>query len=122
MKLLIVDDEVKLLELLKGFFALKGDEVFGTGRGEEALNLLQQHQPDVCLLDLRLKGSLDGEAVLAEAKRLSPNTKVIIITGDDHAPKDTLLQAGATAFLRKPIRFDELTQLVQQLSGSAASP
>ena len=72
MKILIVDDEPKLVELLSGHFTHHGHTVRGTGSGEEALGLIQEDPPEVILLDLSLKGKLTGKDVLAHAKHVAP--------------------------------------------------
>lgn len=117
MKLLIVDDEPKLVELLSGHFTHRGHAVRGTGSGEEALGLIQGDPPELILLDLSLKGKLTGKDILAQAKRLAPQARVIIVTGLVEAQPEEFLALGASGVLKKPIQLEELDQLVQQVSG-----
>ncbi len=115
MKLLVVEDETKILELLKGHFERPGYEVKGTETGEEALALLKSFQPDVMLLDLWLKGSTPGMGVLKEASRVAPKTKVVIVTGFDESLAPEAFQLGAVAFLKKPVQLEELQELLARI-------
>ena len=115
MTILIVDDEPKLLSLLTAHFEYQHHTVYGTESGEEALVLLQQHQPQVAFVDLWLKGNLTGQDVLRDAKRLFPQMHVVIVSGDEETPPDTILQLGATAFLKKPIQLEALDGLLAQM-------
>jgi DNA-binding NtrC family response regulator len=115
MTILIVDDEPKLLALFKTHFEYQGHTVYGTESGEDALVLLQQHQPQVAFVDLWLKGDLTGKDVLRDAKRLLPAIRVVIVSGDEETPPETLLQLGAAAFLKKPIQLEELDHLLEQI-------
>ncbi len=114
MTILIVEDEPKAAKLLTSYFAGKGYEVLSADSGERALELLQSRQPDLALLDLWLKGKLNGMGVLKGLTRASPKTKAIVITGLDESAKAEALRLGAIAFLRKPIRLDDLDQLLRR--------
>jgi len=115
MTLLIVEDESKVLHVLATHFEEQGHTVLTSETGEGALALLAQHHPDAMLLDLWLKGKLNGVGVLKEFPRLSPKTAVIVITGLEESPQEEVVQLGAKALLRKPIRLDELDRLLAQV-------
>ena len=119
MTLLIVEDEAKIRALLASYFEGHGHEVLTTESGEEALTLLQQHQPDLVLLDLSLKGKLTGKDVLKEAPQRAPAAKVIIVTGLVEASEEEFRKLGAAGLLRKPIELDALKQLLRQFGGDA---
>lgn len=119
MRILIVDDEVKILGLLKAYCETRGHDAVTTPDGEEALKLVVNHKPELLLLDLSLKGKLNGKDILPEAKRLLPQIKVIVLSGLIEAQEEELSRLGASAFLRKPIQLDELDRLVQQVAGPA---
>lgn len=120
MTILIVEDEPKVHDLLRPHFEGKGYKVLGTETGEGALELIQRHQPDVVLLDLSLKGKVNGVGVLKAYRQVSSKTKVIVITGLDEPPKEEVFQLGACAFLKKPIRLEDLEQLLAQLGEQTA--
>lgn len=121
MKLLIVEDEPKIRALLSSYFEGHGHEVLTTENGEEALALIQQHQPALILLDLSLKGKLTGRDVLREAMQRVPESKVVVVTGLVEASEDEFKKLGASGLLRKPIELESLSQLMQQLSGEGPS-
>jgi DNA-binding response OmpR family regulator len=121
MIILIVEDEPKVQQLLRGHFEQQGHQMFGTGTGEEAIRLLRAHQPDLMLLDLWLKGKVDGIGVLKEAKVISPKTKIIVATGFEEAAGEQLEKLGASALLKKPIRLEELDALLQQVQAGSGT-
>ena len=114
MRVLIVEDERKIANLLKMHFEIHRHEVSLVPSGEEALDLLSRQQPDVTLLDLRLEGKLDGRAVLPQAKQRYPTMPVVIMTGLVEAEESEYLQLGASGFLKKPIDLPELDQMIAQ--------
>ena len=122
MIVLIVEDEPKVQQLLKEHFERQGHQMLGTGSGDEAMQLLRQHQPHIMLLDLWLKGKIDGMSVLKEAKMISPKTRVIVATGFEESSGEQIAKLGAIALLKKPIRLEELDRLIQQTQAPATSP
>lgn len=117
MKLLIVEDEPKIRALLSSYFQGHGHEVLTTESGEEALTLLQQHQPTLVLLDLSLKGKLGGREVLKETPQHAPASKVVVVTGLVEASEEEFLKLGASGLLRKPIELEALSQILRQFGG-----
>jgi two-component system nitrate/nitrite response regulator NarL len=86
--------------------------------GEQGIALVQQHQPELVLLDLNMKG-MDGIATLREIKRQNPDVRVIMLTVSDHE-EDVLaaLRAGADGYLLKDMEpEDTLTALRQAAAG-----
>jgi DNA-binding response OmpR family regulator len=103
-KLLIVDDEEDLVQILKEYFEMKGLTVFTTGTGEEAIALLRQEKPDIILLDMLFKGKLNGIDVLKDTKQNSPQSKVIMLTGSDTVAQENEAKAiGVSRYLHKPV-------------------
>lgn len=115
MKILIVEDEPKVARLMAAHFTGKGHQVWTSETGQAALELVSQHQPQTILLDLWLKGKMNGVEVLKEVKRTRPETTVVVVTGLEESSYQELLRLGALAVLKKPIRLDELDQLLQQV-------
>lgn len=114
MKLLIVDDESELCELLQEHFERQFEcEVFTANTPAEALELLEQVQPEGMLLDVQLKSRLNGFDVLARARQLSPATKVIMVTSvNDFASVEKALELGAVDYITKPFTVDYLEDTV----------
>jgi len=109
-RILVVDDEENLRNILVFQLRGEGHEARGLGRGEETLPTALTWKPDIVLLDLMMPG-MDGFAV-ARALRGNPQTAglpIIVITArGDAATKLQALVAGAHDFLVKPYSWEEL--------------
>lgn len=79
-KILLVDDEERLLRNLEFFFEDEGYEVRCALSGEEAISILRQEKIDVCIVDMRLPG-IDGNEVIRQAVKEGLLDKFIIHTG-----------------------------------------
>lgn len=114
-RILVVDDEENLRNILVFQLRGEGHEARGLGRGEETLPTALTWKPDIVLLDLMMPG-MDGFAV-ARALRANPQTAglpIIVITArGDAATKLQALVAGAHDFLVKPYSWEELLLRVQ---------
>jgi DNA-binding NtrC family response regulator len=116
---LIVDDEIAVRECVK--MILKNDyEVFLAKNAEEAFSQINEHSPDVILLDIILP-DLDGLKVLERIKQNDPGVIVIMVTAT--ATVKTALEAkklGAYDFVTKPFDIDELRFIItRSLSAKA---
>ena len=117
-KLFIVDDEPTFQEMVKPFFELKGYTVFAAVSGEEALPRIEAEKPDAVLLDMHLKGKLDGIEVLKQIKEKSPSSAVIMLTGIESNIKDETLRLGASKFLSKPVTVKTLNEAIAEVLGA----
>jgi len=112
-RILIVDDEATAVENLAHVCRKEGHEVTTRTSGKGALEALDKHNYDVVLTDLKME-KVDGMAVLARVKELSPDTAVILITG--YATLDSAIEAmkaGAFHYIAKPFRLDEVREVVR---------
>ena len=105
---LVVDDDHKILRLLRIELTAQGFAVSMAERGEEALQLIQRQRPDLVVLDIILPG-MDGLRVL-KALRETSGVPVILLTakGTD-SDKIMGLELGADDYLPKPFNPEELT-------------
>jgi DNA-binding response OmpR family regulator len=105
---LVVDDDHKILRLLRIELTAQGFAVSMAERGEEALQLIQRQRPDLVVLDIILPG-MDGLSVL-KALRETSGVPVILLTakGTD-SDKIMGLELGADDYLPKPFNPEELT-------------
>lgn len=102
MKILIVDDEPQVAEVLARSLAREGHTTTVTHSGEEALRLLEPTQPDALFLDVSMPG-MNGLDVLAEVRRRRPSLPVVVITGHASAEEvDRVRQLGAIEVIEKP--------------------
>ena len=116
-KLLIVEDDPGLSEQLRWSF--DDFDVQVAENREVAIAQLRRFEPQVVTLDLGLPpdpgGATEGLATLEEVLRLAPETKVIVVTGnDDHAHAVDAVGLGAYDFCLKPIEPDMLALIVER--------
>ncbi|MDB5264523.1 MAG: Two-component system, OmpR family, response regulator [Parcubacteria group bacterium] len=110
MRILIVEDEVKLAEGLKRGLESKGFAVDWIAESDKARTriLLYRDEYDLILLDLMLPG-VDGATITRDARAEGVKTPIIILTARDETEyKVELLNCGADDYLAKPFSFDEL--------------
>jgi DNA-binding NtrC family response regulator len=109
-RVLIVDDEPDIRDVLKEHLLREGYVVETTSTGAAAIAAVRGRTPDAVLLDLNMPGALDGRAVLGAIAREVP---VIVITAiSDRADARAQLQAGAFDFISKPFDLERLTEVV----------
>jgi DNA-binding response OmpR family regulator len=114
-KVLVVDDERQIRDLLGEFLEREGYEVFLASAGEEAIELAERKIPHAILLDVKMPG-IDGIEVCKRLKA-EPKTQfipVIMITGyvDN---KMVAIESGADDFVNKPIDLVELAVSVKSI-------
>ena len=113
-RVLIIDDDAQLRELVREYLAPAGHEVLFAPSAEDARRQYDQTEPDVILLDWRLPDA-DGLELLPELKHHWPTTEVIFVTG--FASFDTAVEAvkrGAFHFLSKPFALELLGPLLDR--------
>jgi CheY-like chemotaxis protein len=118
-KLLIVEDDKMIADNLKDFFINVGYEAYATGNGQEALDIIEKHNPPILLIDLHLEGSeISGMEVLRRTKINHPQSKAIVLTGYGLADslKDKCMKYGADLFLSKPITVVQLKDTVDNFA------
>src|SRR5207249_10024498 len=89
MKILIVDDEPQVAEILAKSLGREGHQATIATSGEQALSLVGTYDPDALFLDVSMPG-MNGLDVLAEVRRRRPSLPVVVITG--HATPDEVAQ------------------------------
>lgn len=121
-KLLVIDDEPEILEMIRAHFSVRGYEVLSALDGEEGLELLESKRPDAILLDLKME-KLDGDRFLEEARARKHDVKVLVITGyTDEALQRKLERLGASAVLEKPASILEIERRVEELVKEKDTP
>jgi DNA-binding NtrC family response regulator len=116
LRILFADDEAHLRDLMQIELPRLGHEVTVCPDGTAALRALERGSYDAALLDIRMPG-ISGIEVLGQVKQISPDTQVIILTGQ--ATVDTAVQAlrlGAFDYLTKPCKWAELEVLLQRIA------
>jgi len=113
-RLLVVDDERSIRDVLAQVLGYEGYEVVTAASGGEALNLHRQQPCDLILLDVKMQG-IDGLDTLSQLRVQDPDVRVVMISG--HGTIATAVQAvkdGAFDFLEKPLDSDRLLVTVQR--------
>ena len=122
-KILVVDDEPDIVELLRYNLDVNGNQVFTATIGTQALNLARQHLPDIILLDLMLP-DIDGFSI-CEILRCQPSTAdipVILLTAmAGEMPRLHGFEVGATDYCIKPIRPRDLRARVKSVLERSAA-
>jgi len=110
LRLLLIDDEEVVREMVTEVLAHEGVEVVATGDGERGLELFGEHGAgiDVVLLDLSMPG-LSGEETFARLSAKAPGVPVVLSSGYDHAEAMRRFEGRAPAgFIQKPYRPEQL--------------
>lgn len=113
-KVLVVDDETNILKTMGICFDAIGFQTRLISKPQEVLEVLQQERFDLAFVDLKM-GPMDGMEILAEIKRHSPETTVVIITA--HGSIDSAIETvkkGAYHYLEKPFDYKELQIFAQK--------
>jgi serine/threonine protein kinase/DNA-binding CsgD family transcriptional regulator len=114
---ILADDHPSLRTPLAAYLELSGDiEVVGEASdGREAIELAIEHKPDVVLLDLNMP-NMGGLEALPEIRRVSPNSRVLVLTGRDETPYIMrALRSGANGYILKTSSEEEVVNAVRDV-------
>lgn len=106
-RVLVVDDDAALAEMLQIVLRQEGFEPSWCGRGDEALGAFRTHRPDLVLLDLMLPGK-DGVEICREIRAESGVPIVMLTARSDTTDVVSGLEAGADDYVAKPFKAKEL--------------
>lgn len=113
-RILIVDDETRLVDAFTVHLTEEGMKVFAASNAREALSVLKKESIDVAVLDIRLPDT-DGVELLLKLKQMEPTMEVIMLTG--HASVATAIRSmklGAYDYLTKPCKMSELSSVISK--------
>lgn len=118
-KILIVDDDVTITELMKALMMMEGHQPTTVNDSTKALDVASTINPDLITLDLMMPGLSGFELceILHQDPRFSDIPIMIVSARDDQESKNKALQAGARDYLIKPFGVDTLIQKVKELTG-----
>ena len=111
-KLLVVDDDPNICDILKTYFENEGYEVVTAGDGQEGLAQFRATDPDLVLLDIMLPKK-DGQQVLAEIRKDSTKPVIMVTAKGEVFDKVLNLEMGADDFVVKPFDLKELSARIK---------
>ena len=115
LKILLVDDDPNIRQLVNLYLEKEGFEVAMATRGDEALKMFKESPPNLMLLDVMLPG-MDGWQVCREVRKLS-NIPIIMLTAKDETFDKVLgLELGADDYVVKPFEMKELVARIKAVS------
>ena len=115
-KILIVDDELPIREVLSANLRDDGHQVQTAHDADTGLQALKSFQPEIMFLDIWMPGSLDGIEVLTNVRKQFPQTEIVMISG--HGTIETAVKAtklGAWDFIEKPLSMDKIQIVIANI-------
>ena len=115
LKILLVDDDPNIRQLVNLYLEKEGFEVAMAARGDDALKMFKESPPNLILLDIMLPG-MDGWQVCREVRKVS-NIPIIMLTAKDETFDKVLgLELGADDYVAKPFDMKELVARIKAVS------
>ncbi len=111
-RILVVDDEIEILRALQRSLTAYGYEVFTAGSGEDALEAISHHRPDLILLDLGLPG-ISGLEVCKQVRAQSNLPIIVLSVKNAERDKVLALDLGADDYVSKPFGINEILARVR---------
>jgi DNA-binding NtrC family response regulator len=119
-RILVLDDVLDAVKLIKRILRQNGREIVGFTEEEEALSYARSNPVDLAILDIKLK-KISGVEVLQELKKITPSMRAIMLTGyPTLETAQAALKLGASEYCVKPIDNDELEEKVAGVLGKKA--
>jgi len=111
-RVLVVDDQPKVLKFIEIDLKIRGFEVLCAGSGEKALEMISSDRPDIMLLDMVMPGK-DGFEVLQNLRTFS--TIPVIAFSASPGNQDPALHSGANDFMHKPFDPEDMAKKINML-------
>ncbi len=109
-RVLVVDDDPEIVNVLREFLILQGYEVLTASDGRAALHVLKAHRPHVVLLDIRMP-KMNGLEALRQIRAIDQEVNVIMVTGiATEEMGQAALKLAACEFITKPIDLQHLAR------------
>ncbi|MDD6055153.1 MAG: response regulator transcription factor [Helicobacteraceae bacterium] len=115
--ILIVEDDLVALDMLKLPLERKCKSVLTATNGEAALKLFKNNQIDIILTDINLEGKIDGISMVKTMKKSNPNIPVIFMTAySDEEKINEMIKLDATSLIKKAVDLEELFVLLLNIN------
>ena len=119
-RILLVDDQKELRALLSQFFSLNGYEVESVEDGELAIALIRKKQYDLVVADFKMP-KMNGLDLTRRLKLYYPSLSILIMSGSG-VGEVFFREAGADAFVTKPLDLSSMRSLVEELLNRKGNP
>ncbi|MCI0700598.1 MAG: response regulator [Planctomycetia bacterium] len=114
--ILLVEDDPDLRDTLDLLLHQHGYHVIATGNGLRALELAEEHHPDVALVDLLVPGQSGFQVTLALKENYGDRVRVLVMSGNvSQAHQDYAFASGAEHFLAKPFSPEQLLEAIESV-------
>ena len=115
-KVIVIDDEHDVAEVLCEFLKIKGIEVLGRGKnGKDAIQLYQKLHPDLVLMDLVMP-NYDGFYGIEKIREFDPKSKIMIISASlTHAYVQKLLEMNVNSISLKPYDLNNIIEVIHKV-------
>ncbi len=112
LRVLVVDDEADIRATVTAMLEIEGYDVDEAANGADALHAIEEHAPDLILLDMRMP-ILDGWGFASELRRRGHRTPIVVMTAARDAAR-WASEIAASAFVAKPFGLDDLINAVER--------
>lgn len=118
LRILVVDDESKICDVVQSFLENEGYEVMTADSGVSALSALEDDEVQIMLLDIRMP-DMDGLQCLRSVKDMYPDIEIVMMSGFATLKMAKMsLKIGALDYLCKPLSFPHLKDVIRQIEVS----
>jgi len=116
-KILVVEDELKIRNVISMYLKKEGFSVIETGNGLEALSLTEKEKPDLVILDI-IMPAMGGDVVLKKLMEIDKKAKVLMVTavGQEQIMKQCR-KVGALGYLVKPFKEKQVLKIIKKIIG-----
>ena len=116
MKILVVEDEDDTRQAFVRILKRRGHDMLESSKGAEAIGIIEREKPDIVFLDIQLADNIDGIEVLRQAKRILPQTEIIMMSAYKAEYAQPARELGAYDFMQKPIvKMELLIDLIEEI-------
>lgn len=116
---IVIDDDPDIADVFSELLSLQGIEILGIGyNGVDAINLFSQKSPSIVFMDVHMP-KLNGIEALKRIKKESPESTVVMVTGDLSSDLVTTLEdIGANTIIHKPFNMDKILNVLREIQKS----
>lgn len=112
-KVLVIDDEDFIRELIKDFLELDDVRCSGAENADQGLKMIAEENFDLILLDRNL-GKMKAEDLITQIRYQQKNVPIVILTGDQQCRSDYLKKIGANGIIFKPFQVNDFMENIKE--------